>query len=97
MKPGGVLVPRVCICCGEEKGSRQYSWNGPRGEYVKTCKECGQWLFLFRKVFGPVRNAEVNRIGQRRRNFESRITERPINIAGRELWNAWHPTKDSNA
>ena len=40
-----------CICCGEEKKTRFFSWT-KKNEYVKTCRECGHWMRLFRKVLG---------------------------------------------
>jgi hypothetical protein len=98
LRRGAPPKARICNCCGEAKATSAFSWNQGIHEYVKTCRECGQWLFLFRKVFGDTRDWEKNRADQRKRDFEKRITERPINIAGVALWNAWHqPSKDNHA
>jgi hypothetical protein len=91
------VKPRVCKCCGEAKATHQYSWNQKAYQYSPNCKECGQWLFLFRKVFGPTRDGNSNRMKQRQRESEKRITSRPTNIAGVDLFNAWHQPKDNHA
>ncbi|NVN99265.1 MAG: hypothetical protein HXX17_08075 [Geobacteraceae bacterium] len=73
---GGVKKLRVCNCCGESKKTSDYSWNQHRRDYIKNCKECGQWLFLLRKVFGPTRDWSKNRANQRQRENEKRIVAR---------------------
>lgn len=47
------LKLRTCTCCGDPKPTNQFNWSGKTRRCIPTCKDCGQWLFLFRKVFGP--------------------------------------------
>lgn len=44
----------ACACCGIEQVTHSFAWNGKTGDYSPNCKSCGAWLFLLRKVFGPV-------------------------------------------
>lgn len=96
-KRGGPVKPRTCTCCGETKATHQYSWNAKRHEYCPTCRDCGIWLTLLRQVFGKTRDWESNRVQQRDRDRILRLKNRPTNIAGVNLWNAWHQPKDSHA
>lgn len=97
-KRGGQVKLRTCGCCGVARPTSWFSWNQKALRYSPNCKDCGAWLFLFRKVFGPTRDWDHNRKRQRTYEFEKRITSRPTNIAGVNLFNAWHqPTKDSHA
>jgi hypothetical protein len=46
---GGLAV--ICYCCGEDKKTDYFSY-GNKG-WTKHCKECGEWLRLFKARFGP--------------------------------------------
>ena len=79
---GRLIKPRVCACCGEAKPSGVFSYSTKYG-YAKTCRECGQWLTLFRAHFGKTRDVEANRIKTRLRGRAKR-RQGAVN-----LWQAW--------
>ena len=85
---GGQLKHRVCQCCHEARPTGMFSWNAKAHDYCPNCKDCGQWLFLFRKVFGSTR--DWGKSGQRKRDYDKRITGRAENVAAVNLWNAWN-------
>lgn len=59
--------PRLCNCCGEAKLLRLFSKSSP------TCKDCGAWLLLFRRVFGRPRNLLEIRAYVRARKLRTRF------------------------
>jgi len=72
---------RTCTCCGEAKLSRDFTF--VNGHYTATCRECGQWLTLFRQAFGRLRNHDV--------------TRKEKTTAASRLWAAWHGGLDAKA
>ena len=73
---GGQVKLRVCECCGDSKPTQSFTHNPRKGEYTPTCKDCGVWLFLFRRVFPKTRDFEANRIKQREREHSNRKAKR---------------------
>ena len=53
---------KTCTCCGEDKPKSYFSSSdsNPSG-YAPHCKDCGVWLQLLRKHFGPTRKWNENR------------------------------------
>ena len=88
--PGAPIKWRVCTCCGESKRTTAFSHQPKTKKRTETCRDCGVWLYLFRRVFPKPRDLERNRQMQRIREEGYRVTKRPINQAGVNLWNAWN-------
>jgi len=81
--------PRVCECCGEAKTTKHYSWNQKSMRYASHCKDCGVWLTLFRKVFGPVTYPEKARKRQREYERAKYWANKPTARAARDLYAAF--------
>jgi ribosomal protein L37E len=73
---------RVCACCGDSKKARAFTFSSKFG-YAKHCRECGQWLYLLRRVFGDTRDWAANREKTRLRALDK--NRKPAT----NLWNAW--------
>lgn len=91
---------RTCACCGTARPTSWFSWNQKAYRYSPNCKDCGAWLFLFRKVFGPTRDWESNRDNAREyhrlhseakqeRERLQRLADKPSTRAAMDLYAAF--------
>jgi len=78
---------RTCTCCGKEKPTTAYTHNGPKRTYTPTCRDCGVWMMLFRKVFGKAKYMDRVREHQKTYDYEKRmrIKSQPAN----DLFRIW--------
>jgi len=72
MRRGAKPKPRVCICCGEPKNSGEFHISNKTKKYIKTCKSCGNWLYLFRQYFEYQKNIEKQMLRQKERYHANR-------------------------